>query len=170
MRTLTLVFCIAITFAACQNSADMNGPAPAFSSSVEVLFEKYKKKTNPELFIISTDGQRAVFTYCPDIADLCPPSAGATKAKALKKCEERSGGVPCKVYAVGRRVVWKGRPASDRASGFTSASDYEICNYAITMEGGTASWESREAWIYYVAEAKRRDLTLERCTDLTSKK
>ncbi len=46
------------------------------------------------------------------------------------------------------------------------STDYEICNFAVTMKDGTASWESGEAWLGYVNEAKRRDLTPEQCAEL----
>ena len=45
-------------------------------------------------------------------------------------------------------------------------SDYEICNFAITMKGGTASWDNQAAWLDSVREAKRRKLTPNKCAEL----
>ena len=86
----------------------------------------------------------------------------------------------CKLYAIGDVVVYSISPeeletaienykndlASGQAGDSTSASDYEICNFAITMKDGTASWERQAAWLGSVNEAKRRNLTLEQCAEL----
>jgi len=45
-------------------------------------------------------------------------------------------------------------------------SDYEICNFAVTIKGGTASWDNQAAWLDSVREAKRRNLTPNKCAEL----
>ncbi len=111
MRTLMLALCAGVLLSACQDTTGAQGPPPTFSPAVQAIFERYMGEINPTLFVVSTDGQYARYTYCPAYADACYPAAGATKSKALRSCEEQSGGVSCKVYALGRRVVWKGTAA-----------------------------------------------------------
>ncbi len=65
--------------------------------------------------------------------------------------------------------IYKADVASGQASGFTSASDSVICNFAITTKDGTVSWESRAKWLGYVNEAKRRNLTPEQCVEILGK-
>lgn len=48
-------------------------------------------------------------------------------------------------------------------------TDFEICNSALTRQAGTADWESSEAWLDYVAEAKRRKLTPDQCAELLAR-
>ena len=78
--------------------------------------------------------------------------------------------MPCEVYAVERRIVWKGDVGSPRIGGHSDVPDYEICNFAVTLEDGRASWESRAAWLDSVKEAKRRKLTTEACAELLGEK
>ena len=86
----------------------------------------------------------------------------------------------CRLYAIGDVVVsgmsddeleaatktYKNTVAKGPVRRSTSASDNEVCNFAITMKDGTASWESQAAWLSDVNEAKRRDLTPEQCAEI----
>ena len=170
MRPTILAFCIALPLSACQATLDAHRPPLAFSPFAHDAFEQYLAELKPILFVVSNDGRVVKYTYCPAFADNCRPVSGPTKSKILKDCEVDSGGVPCGVYAVGRRVVWKGNGASVRTAGSASTSDYEICNFAITTKGGTAIWDSRVAWLGSVNEAKRRHLTPEQCAELLGTK
>lgn len=168
MRSLLLALCIALPLTACLDTTGAQGPPPKFSPGVQAHFEQYMRELNPSLFVVSEDGQTAFYTYCPAHADRCidVSSSGATKSSALRDCETNSGGIPCHVYAVGRRIVWKGTPASGQVSGANNAADYEVCNWAITMKDGSAVWETRTAWLGHVNEAKRRDLTPDHCAEI----
>ena len=168
MRTLSTALCAALLLGACQDIG-ANGPPPIFSVSVILHFAKYMKETNRNLFVVSTDGRYSIYTACPVHADACVPASGATKSVALRECREESG-LPCKVYAVNGRIVWKGDVGSPRTGGHSDAPDYEICNFAVTLKDGRASWESRAAWLDSVKEAKRRNLTTESCAELLGEK
>lgn len=122
MRTLLFALSIALPLSACETGGE--GPPPTFSPSVQALFERYMGEHNPTVFVVSTDGQAARYSYCPAYAGKCG-IGGATKGKVLKACEERSEGVSCKVYAVGRKIVWKG----DGASGQTPEQRLEESGY-----------------------------------------
>jgi hypothetical protein len=50
-----------------------------------------------------------------------------------------------------------------KSSEVTTASDSEVCNFAISTKDGAVSWEAAAAWRSYVKEAKRRGLTPEQC-------
>jgi hypothetical protein len=106
MRTLLLALCIALSLSACETDAE--GPPPTFSPAVQASFEQYMGTLNPALFAVSTDGRAAWWSYCPAHADGCLETGPGSKADVLNRCEKESGGVPCHVYAVGRRIVWKG--------------------------------------------------------------
>ena len=114
MRYLLLALCIALPLSACQ---DTQGPPPTFAPNIQELFEEYMAEQNPELFVVSTDGQAAYYTYCHISKwPICSDSsqsypAALRRGHAFSECEKNSRGVPCKTYAVGRRIVWKGTPA-----------------------------------------------------------
>ena len=106
MRTLLLTICIALSLSACETGAE--GPPPTFSPGVQAHFEHYMEELNPGVFVVSTDGQTAHYSLCPAIADHCFEVGKGSRSQILNSCETNSGGVPCHVYAVGRRIVWKG--------------------------------------------------------------
>lgn len=106
MKNAVLAICSGLALSACQDTAAVQGPPPKFSPFVQAVFDQYMAETRPILFVVSEDGQAAQYYYCPDIADHC--AYGSYSALAIRDCEQRSGGVPCHVYAVGRRIKWKG--------------------------------------------------------------
>ncbi len=106
MKNLLLALCFAFPLTACQDTTGAQGPPPKFSPFVQAVFEQYMEETRPILFVVSADGEAAQYYYCPDIADHC--AYGSYSSLAIQKCEERSGGVPCHVYAIGKRIKWKG--------------------------------------------------------------
>jgi hypothetical protein len=68
-----------------------------------------------------------------------------------------------------RRIIEQVKDIEKRSSpvgGSRSASDYEVCNFAVTMKDETVVWESRADWLGSVKEAKRRNLTPEQCAEL----
>ncbi len=148
------------------------------------FFEKYK--TKPHYRALSFTGS---YTRTGSMSGYSSSASSVEEAieRALQTCEEgkkkyaweKSIG-DCKLYAIGDIVVHGMSPeeletatqnyendvASGRVGDHTSVSDSGICNFAITMNDGTANWESRPAWLKYVNEAKRRDLTPEQCAEL----
>lgn len=169
MRYLLVVMCISVGLSACQDTT-AEGPPPVFSPGVQAYFEKYMGEYNPILFVVSVDGQTARYTFCPAYGDYCRPLSGETKAKALEDCAKDSGGVQCKVYAEGRRIVWKGTPVP--SSPTVSKADKETCELATKSEFRAGEslvilgWDDQPPYRKYADEAKGRGLTLEDCSKI----
>lgn len=66
-------------------------------------FEAYKKLPRPMHFALSVDGKASYGIYCADYR-----CGDETIASVLSECEARSGGVPCKIFANGKTIVWNG--------------------------------------------------------------
>ncbi len=64
-----------------------------------------KRKNKPDLFVLSEDGKWSSYYYCP-MEYQCDDSI-SIQATAIKKCEKRSIGKKCYVFALKRRIVWK---------------------------------------------------------------
>tara|TARA_Y100000588_G_scaffold368992_1_gene437542 strand:- start:454 stop:1077 length:624 start_codon:yes stop_codon:yes gene_type:complete len=108
MKTYTQIFMISIflLFNGCQTSHIEAGSGPiTFSARTEASFQQYLAIKEATFFAVSTDGKTSYFTYCPH-SD-CEVNSGVL---ALRRCNIRSKGVPCKIYAVDRKVVWAGIP------------------------------------------------------------
>ena len=59
-------------------------------------------KTKPLLFTLSETGKSFSFNYCP-FSSCKEPS----RYKAIKSCENYSGGITCFTFAVKSKIVWK---------------------------------------------------------------
>ena len=77
-----------------------SGPI-TLSPEVEAGFERYKALNFPSRFAVSVDGAGYGYSYCPQ-----GNCSGNPQRVAIDSCEQASGGVPCKLYAKGRNVVW----------------------------------------------------------------
>ena len=109
MKILILVLCVLVPLSACQSNGGAGSGPLKLAPEIQALFREYMKNSSPSVFVVSTDGDTAVYLYCPDVYDGCIP--GINTFHAIEDCEKDSGGVPCKIYAKGRSIVWKG--ASD---------------------------------------------------------
>ena len=67
-------------------------------------FDKYMKSERPTVFFVAIDGGSYSYSYCADI-DGCLTSSATYRA--MKNCQKYSNGVPCKIYAKGRKIVWE---------------------------------------------------------------
>ena len=67
-------------------------------------FERYKGEQGPAYFAVSQDGRMYGYLYCPGTA--CKRERGTQFTIGL--CQQRSGGSPCKIFAVGTEIKWKG--------------------------------------------------------------
>lgn len=164
-----------------ETDPDLRDLQPGLSRRGSKSFVDYKQKAHFRVFA-TTDaggGRESVRGRSWGYSTV----EGATK-RAVEECEKArsKGGISseCKLYAIGDIVVYRMSPedleaaikiykndvTSGRAGGSTSASDYEVCNFAITMKDGTVSWESQAAWLGSVNEAKRRNLTPDQCAEL----
>lgn len=157
MKTLLLALGIALSLSACETGPE--GPPPTLSPEVQAYFERYMRELSPSLFVVSTDGQHATYTYCPGQADHCYGLGGATKSKTLRECKQDSG-VPCHVYAVGRRIVWKGTAASGQTpeqrleeSGYRAMSADEI---TVTVAGKTVYVSASNFVGYHAPDGEMR--------------
>jgi hypothetical protein len=66
-----------------------------------------KVKNDPMLMTISEDGQDSMYYYCPAQYRAYGCMDENTARQAILGCQKRSGGTPCFVFAIKRRVVWK---------------------------------------------------------------
>ena len=60
------------------------------------------KKNNPMIMTISKNGKSSHYYYCPYTECIDDNYA----FKSIKKCEKRSNGSPCFVFAKKRRIIW----------------------------------------------------------------
>jgi len=70
-----------------------------------------KKKHHPMVMAISKGGRFSSYYYCP-----YPTCEDGNEAyKAIQKCEKRSGGNTCYIFARKRKIVWdNGSPRKER--------------------------------------------------------
>ena len=61
------------------------------------------KKNNPMIMTISKNGKYSHYYYCPYIQGCAD---GNYAFKSIKKCEKRSNGSPCFVFAKKRKIIW----------------------------------------------------------------
>ena len=60
------------------------------------------RKVKPLLFTLSMNGKSFSFNYCPYSSCRDP-----SRYKAIKSCENYSGGITCFTFAVKSKIVWK---------------------------------------------------------------
>ena len=106
MRIVSLTAAAAV-LAGCVATNPNWGSGPiALSPTAELLFQQYLDQQAPVVFAVSTDGRASSYTYCKDFD--CEP--GETAALELCNKNRLRNGVtaPCKVFAQGSDIVWKG--------------------------------------------------------------
>ncbi|WP_085899559.1 hypothetical protein [Kiloniella majae] len=82
-----------------------SGPI-VLGNEVQEAFDKYLK-TNSAVFAVSEDGRSSYgYYYCP-ANYRCLGNNLKSVRPAIESCEKNSYGQPCKVYAIGRSIVWK---------------------------------------------------------------
>lgn len=92
----------ALMLTACLPKDPSIGTGPIeLSRRVQQGFTAYQKERSPGHFAISIDGKEAAYNYCPD--GRC---YAGSKPAAIHRCEERSDGIPCKIYGAKGVVVW----------------------------------------------------------------
>lgn len=108
-----IVIVVGVFVAACQTSGSNvyagHGPI-IFSSNVKVAFEHYKQYDGWGFFAVSEDGKHYGFGGCPSLGACYNDGDQA----ALRLCHQKSRGVPCRIYADGPHIVWRGIPESGR--------------------------------------------------------
>lgn len=103
----------AVVLAGCVTGgqSDTTGSGPIeLSVRIQNKFEEYLDN-NPAVFVVAEDGRSSYnYYYCPEIR--CRGTNHSSISKAILGCEKYSNGVPCKVYAIGQEIVWRGADGS----------------------------------------------------------
>lgn len=80
-----------------------NGSGPlTLSPYVFKGFQKYLDAYGALFFAVSEDGTRYGWSYCDNLP------CGNNRHLAIRVCERYSRGIPCKIYAVQKNIVWNG--------------------------------------------------------------
>ena len=101
--------------------SDVGSGPIRLSIAAEKKFQKYLALDEPLAFGVSTDGQRSSGSFCQQpgtCADIDGPGL------ALERCHATAGlkGHPCKIFAIGKDIVWDGavslaEPTNDPIAG-----------------------------------------------------
>ena len=89
--------------ASCQDPEYGTGPI-TLSPQVAASFAEYMEHDSPVYFIVTEDGRGSYYLYCRG-GFSCTSSAA--RMRALNQCRVSNPGNDCKIYAVGRSVVWQ---------------------------------------------------------------
>ncbi len=111
MKRLLAMLCLVAPLGACQTDSDVGSGPLTLAPNIQALFAEYNKEQMPSAFAVSIDGQSARYRYGPDSADMCFHES--SRWKAVRSCEGLSEGVPCKIYAIGHDIVWKGASVAE---------------------------------------------------------
>jgi hypothetical protein len=100
---------MALSLSACMIKDPSVGTGPIeLSSRVQRGFDNYQTERSPGHFAVAVDGSTYAYNYCS--AGRC---RSGSKPSAIHRCEERSDGVPCKIYGAKGAVVWDEESESD---------------------------------------------------------
>jgi hypothetical protein len=80
-----------------------SGPI-TLSPNVKASFEEYKARDAPIYFVVTESGLGSFYVYCEGGFNCTGSSA---RLHALDQCRRSHPDEECKVYAMGRRVVWR---------------------------------------------------------------
>ena len=103
LRTVAFIIpVIFLSLSACLPRDPSVGVGPIeLNQRVQRGFENYQKERSPGHFAVAVDGNYYAYNYCS--AGRC---IAGSKPSAIHRCEERSNGVPCKIYGAKGEVVW----------------------------------------------------------------
>lgn len=100
----SVLFIVTLAVAGCQGTNSYVGSGPiVLSPLAQVRLDSYLADPSPENFSVSIDGKNSAGVVCPYLE--CEFTNGTF---AIRICEQRSDGVPCKVFATGKKIVWQG--------------------------------------------------------------
>lgn len=180
------IFLTAVAIAllsACQTNQDYYGSGPMeLAPRAKAGFERFKKAgISAGYFAITPDGGRTSYGYSFCGAAQC---SGNALMVAIHSCQRNSRGQECRIYAEGETVVWRfNQPAATNAPlapsrsnqpvspilrtvNFKNIEDDSLCRIAVHSASG--EWDQNVS--RYVDEAKRRNISLNRCRDLSGYK
>jgi hypothetical protein len=116
---LAMIVVTALGSVGCQTAARGEfGASPlTVSSGLQDAFNEYLQSAiQPQYFMVAEDGRAYGYSYCD--ASKC---YGNDFDYARDACLRVSAGVPCKIYALGGRVVWDESALQPMASGAPSS-------------------------------------------------
>ena len=91
------------------------------SPQVKASFEEYEARDAPIYFVVTESGFGSFYVYCEGGFNC---TGSAARMHALDQCRRHNPGEECKVYAMGRNVVWQDADAPRAMPGSQlSASD-----------------------------------------------
>jgi hypothetical protein len=88
--------------ASCQDPDFGTGPI-TLSPGAEASFADYMGRDAPLYFLLTENGGGAYYTYCVGGFNC---TSSAARVQVLDLCRRRYPGSDCKIYAIGRRIVW----------------------------------------------------------------
>lgn len=100
-------YLIALLFfcASCATSdPDVGTGRLTLSPQVKASFEEYKAHDSPVYFLVTESGAGSYYLYCEGGFN-CVNSA--SRMQAFDRCQRLNPDEECKIYAIGRRVVWR---------------------------------------------------------------
>jgi hypothetical protein len=102
-RKITIIAAFSSMLFGCQTSgSDVGEGYLNLGPKAQEGFDKYMSLSSPMYFAVSPSGNSYGYWYCK--SNRCDDNG---PSQALQYCQINSGGVPCKVYAKGKYVVWK---------------------------------------------------------------
>lgn len=136
MKQLATIFCAAVLIAGCQTATSHIGEgALEVSSRVATAMEGYFRLDHPLAMAITTDGRHAARSYCSTSGCEVRFTENESIQNALGHCRKNAGDRTCKIYALGKKVVWNG-PVTNRASIWSPSKP--------TEQRATLKWQGYE--------------------------
>jgi len=172
LKFLTIIAAVSFV-GACQSVGSDVGKGPLnLSLRVQAHLAAYMARDDPHYFAVSEDGWNSGYVYCSRFR--CDDST--SRSQALQYCEVNSRGVPCKIYARGKYVLWENasaapvvsagkqatpQPAGTQPRPLMYQSNKEVCDKAVFVRYGTAGWKNHIS--ASKVEAEYRGLSPEKC-------
>lgn len=151
-------------------NADIGSGDVTTALSVERKFQEYLELDSPEYFAISTNGYESGYSFCRN-----PPClTEGYREVAISSCVQHSASNgSCRIYAIGRKVVWKGRVtffsqrSQDTVDGgrWQNEKDSVLCRAAVDSRTAT-EWTTNNSYKGAVSAAISRNYTAEECAKL----
>ncbi len=161
MRIYIIALITAISISGCKTDQDFAGSGPLIlSPSVKKFLDGQLWKLEA-VTAVAYNGNYAYAFACPQ--GLGCQSDSFNPEIVIGNCEKEAP--RCALYSSGGFVLWKG-PVSVSGSGKTMSAK-QACTMAIVIENGVVSWEDRNKYAKYVAQAKSNGMTPHECAVLT---
>ena len=107
-------------------SGDLNISGQALEWFISYIKNPGGKKnpmSSPMKFSISSDGKHSWYFYC--LATNATQCHSITDTELNKKCEKKSNGLKCEVFAVGRSIKWRNGTAENMRIKFKKSDSRE---------------------------------------------